>query len=56
MVVLVAQIRSKVSDKEGLCFTAFIVRPEAFLQYSKVLHEKLQVIVGHREIFKRPDN
>ena len=47
MVVLVAQIRSKVSDKEGLCFTAFIVRPEAFSQYSKVLHERVKLLVVH---------
>ena len=47
MVVLVVQIRSKDSDEEGLCFTAFIVRPEAFLQYSEVLHEMVELLVVH---------
>ena len=47
VVVLVVQIRSKDSDEEGLCFTAFIVRPEAFLQYSEVLYEMVELSVVH---------
>ena len=54
MVVLVVQIRSKLSDEEGLCFTAFLVRPEAFLQHSEVLHEMVELLVVHESSFFFP--